>query len=136
MYLIDTNICIYLIKKKSEYLLQRFESEKAFDIGVSAISVAEFEYGIAKSAYPESNRIALLEFLSCFEIVPFTDLDTRAFGALRTFLYKNGTPIGPYDLLIAAQCLTRDLILVTNNVKEFERVPDLHIENWIQESGC
>ncbi|MCK4504133.1 MAG: type II toxin-antitoxin system VapC family toxin [Candidatus Aegiribacteria sp.] len=136
MYLIDTDICIYLIKKKSEYLLQRFESEKAFNIGVSAISVAELEYGIAKSAYPERNRIALLEFLSCFEIVPFTDLDTQAYGAVRAFLNKKGTPIGPYDLMIAAQCLTRDLILVTNNVKEFQRVPDLHIENWIQESGC
>lgn len=133
MYLIDTNICIYLIKKKSEFLLQRFESEKIFNIGVSAISVAELEYGIAKSIYPERNRNALIEFLTCFEIIPFTDTDTEAFGAIRAYLHKKGNPIGPYDLQIAAQCLSRSLVLVTNNVKEFARVPDLHIENWVKQ---
>ncbi|MCD4707853.1 MAG: type II toxin-antitoxin system VapC family toxin [Candidatus Sabulitectum sp.] len=132
MYLIDTDICIYLIKKKSEHLLQRFEAEKAFNIGVSAISVAELEYGIAKSMYPERNRKAFAEFLAWFDIIPFTDIDAEAFGAIRVYLYKKGTPIGPYDLQIAAQCLSRNLVLVTNNTREFARIPDLHIENWIQ----
>ncbi len=131
MYLIDTNICIYLINKKSEKLLQRIELEEAFKIGISAITVAELEYGIAKSLYPEKNKIALVEFLSTFEIIPFTDIDAEVFGSIRVYLQKKGTPIGPYDLQLASQCLARDLILVTNNVKEFKRIPDLKIENWL-----
>lgn len=131
MYLIDTNICIYLIKKKSQRLLHKFESQKPFSIAVSAISVAELEFEIAKSLYPEKNRIALIEFLGPFEIIPFSDLDAEAFGSIRAYLNKKGTPIGPYDLQIPAQCLSRELILVTNNVKEFERIPGLKIENWV-----
>ena len=129
--MIDTNICIYLIKNKSEMLLQRIELQNTKDIGVSAISVAELEYGISKSLYPEKNRTALIEFLSSFEIIPFTDLDAEAFGNIRVYLNKRGTPIGPYDLQIAAQCISRDLILITNNVKEFKRVLNLKIEKWV-----
>ncbi len=130
-YLVDTNICIYLIKNKSEMLLQRIELQNTKNIGVSAISVAELEYGISKSLYPEKNRTALIEFLSSFEIIPFTDLDAEAFGNIRVYLNKRGTPIGPYDLQIAAQCISRDLILITNNVKEFKRVLNLKIEKWV-----
>ena len=129
--MIDTNICIYLIKNKSEMLLQRIELQNTKNIGVSAISVAELEYGISKSLYPEKNRTALIEFLSSFEIIPFTDLDAEAFGNIRVYLNKRGTPIGPYDLQIAAQCISRDLILITNNVKEFKRVLNLKIEKWV-----
>ena len=131
MYLLDTNICIYLINKKSEKLLQRIELEDAFKISVSSISVAELEYGIAKSQYPEKNKIALVEFLSSFEIIPFSDIDAELFGSIRVYLNNKGTPIGPYDLQIASQCLSRDFILVTNNVKEFKRIPNLKIENWV-----
>lgn len=129
--MVDTNICIYLIKNKSEMLLQRIELQNTKNIGVSAISVAELEYGISKSLYPEKNRTALIEFLSSFEIIPFTDLDAEAFGNIRVYLNKRGTPIGPYDLQIAAQCISRDLILITNNVKEFKRVLNLKIEKWV-----
>ena len=135
MYVIDTNICIYLINKRFEYLLKKFESFKKSEIAVSAVTVAELEYGIAKSLYPEKNRLALVEFISSFEIVPFSNEDTQSFGLIRAYLNKNGTPIGPYDLQIAAQCLTRDSILVTNNEKEFKRIPNLMIENWIIESN-
>jgi len=130
MYLLDTNICIYIIKKKYESLLNKIENEEPYNISISSVTVAELEYGIAKSLYPEKNRETLLEFLSPFEIIPFNELDCENFGALRAYLYKLGLPIGPYDLQIAAQCLSRDLCLVTNNVKEFERVPNLNIENW------
>ncbi len=130
MHLIDTNICIYLINKKFEYLIRKLESFKKSELLVSAITVAELEYGIAKSLYPEKNRLALVEFISSFEIVPFTHEDTQTFGLIRAYLNKKGIPIGPYDLQIAAQCLARELILVTNNEKEFKRVPDLIIENW------
>ena len=131
MYLLDTNICIYLINKKSKKLLRRIEVEDAFKIGISAITVAELEYGIAKSLYPEKNKTALVEFLSSFEIIPFTDIDAEGFGSIRVYLNKKGTPIGPYDLQIASQCIARDLTLITNNIKEFERVPKLRIENWL-----
>ena len=131
MYLLDTNICIYLINKKSEKLLKRIEMEDAYKIGISAITVAELEYGIAKSLYPEKNKTALIEFLSSFEIIPFNDIDAEVFGSIRDYLNKRGAPIGPYDLQIASQCLARELILVTNNIKEFERVPNLSIENWL-----
>lgn len=130
MYLLDTNICIYLIKNKFEHLQKKIESEEPYKISISSVTVAELEYGIAKSLYPEKNREVLLEFLSPFEIIPFNELDCEAFGYLRAYLNKLGTPIGPYDLQIASQCISRNLCLVTNNEKEFERVPELRIENW------
>ena len=135
MYLLDTNICIYLIKKKYPELQLRIESEELFNIALSSITVAELEFGIAKSLYPDRNRELLYGFLSPFDIIPFSELDAENFGYIRAYLNKLGTPIGPYDLQIAAQCVTRNLRLVTNNVKEFERVPNLIIENWVQESN-
>ena len=133
MYLLDTNICIYLMKKKFPILQSRIEAESLFNIALSSVTVAELEYGIAKSKFPEKNRELLYGFLSPFEIIPFSELDAENFGYIRAYLNKKGTPIGPYDLQIASQCLTRNFCLVTNNVKEFERVPKLIIENWVQE---
>ena len=133
MYLLDTNICIYLIKNKYEFQAEKVQSQPPYSIGISAISVAELEYGITKSKYPDKNRLALLEFLSSFELVPFTQQDAQAFGEIREYLRKKGTPIGPYDLQLAAQCLSRDLTLVTHNVKEFKRIPKLKFENWVEE---
>lgn len=133
MYLLDTNICIYLIKKKYPDLVEKIMKKDNFDISISAVTVAELEYGIAKSFYPKKNRDTLLEFLAPFEIIPFTEKDCENFGFLRVYLNKKGTPIGPYDLQIAAQCILRDLCIVTNNVKEFERVPGINLENWIVE---
>lgn len=135
MYLLDTNICIYLMKKKFPILQSRIESESLFNIALSSVTIAELEYGIAKSKYPEKNRKLLYGFLSPFEIIPFSELDAENFGFIRAYLNKKGTPIGPYDLQIASQCLTRNLCLITNNVKEFERVPKLNIENWVQKSN-
>ena len=132
MYILDTNICIYLIKQKDKYLQKRIETIDPYKISVSAITVAELEYGIAKSIYPRKNREALIEFLSSFEIIQFSEIDCEAFGYLRAYLNKRGTPINPYDLQIAAQCLSRKLCLVTNNIKEFERVPNINLENWVK----
>ncbi len=133
MYLLDTNICIYLIKKKYPKLIKKVSENDTFTIAISAVTVAELEYGIAKSLYPKKNRDTLLEFLTPFEIIPFSEKDCENFGVLRVHLNKKGTPIGPYDLQIAAQCISRDLCIVTNNVQEFERVPGIMIENWIVE---
>lgn len=131
MYLLDTNICIYLIKKRYPELQHRIEKEELFNIAISSVTVGELEYGIAKSKYPERNRELLYGFLAPFDIVPFNELDAENFGYIRAYLEKIGTPIGPYDLQIAAQCITRKTRLVTNNVKEFERIPNLIVENWI-----
>jgi tRNA(fMet)-specific endonuclease VapC len=123
------------MKKKFPILQSRIESEPLFNIALSSVTIAELEYGIAKSKYPEKNRELLYGFLSPFEIIPFSELDAENFGFIRAYLNKKGTPIGPYDLEIASQCLTRNLCLITNNVKEFERVPKLNIENWVQKSN-
>ncbi len=133
MYLLDTNICIYLMKKKVPMLQSRIEAQSLFNIALSSVTVAELEYGIAKSKFPERNRELLYVFLSPFEIIPFSELDAEYFGYIRAYLNKKGTPIGPYDLQIASQCLARNFCLITNNVKEFERVPNLIIENWVQD---
>lgn len=134
MYLLDTNICIYLIKNRYESIVQKIQSHPPYSIGVSSITVAELEYGIAKSKYPEKNRLVLLEFLSAFELIPFTLQDAQAFGVVREYLRKNRTPIGPYDMQLAAQCLSRDLTLVTHNVDQFKRVHGLKFEDWVKEA--
>ena len=133
MYLMDTNICIYIIKKKPVDVLKTLKTKSKKDIYVSSITIAELEYGVAKSQFPEKNRIALIEFLSIFNILPFDDTDAVEFGMIKRDLEKKGKIIGPMDLLLAAQAKAKKLILVTNNVKEFERVEGIKIENWVKE---
>lgn len=130
MYLLDTNICIYIIKNKPAEILRMLQKKSKKDILISAITVAELQYGVEKSKFVEKNRIALLEFLSIFKIIDFDDKDAVEFGKIKTNLEKQGKIIGPMDLLISAQAQSRKLILVTNNVKEFERIDSLKIENW------
>jgi len=132
MYLLDTNICIYIIKKKPVDVLKTLKTKSKKDIYISSITIAELEYGIAKSQFPEKNKIALIEFLSIFNILPFDDNDAVDFGKIKKELEKKGKIIGPMDLLLAAQAKSKKLILVTNNTKEFERVEGLKIENWLQ----
>jgi tRNA(fMet)-specific endonuclease VapC len=133
MYLLDTNICIYIIKKKPVDVLKTLKTKSKKDIYVSSITIAELEYGVAKSHFPEKNKIALIEFLSIFNILPFDDTDAVEFGMIKTDLEKKGKIIGPMDLLIAGQAKSKKLILVTDNIKEFERVEGLKIENWVKE---
>jgi tRNA(fMet)-specific endonuclease VapC len=130
-YLLDTNICIYIIKRKPAHVLARFQAETIGDIGISSITVAEMQYGIAKSQFPERNREALEKFLTPLLILDFDMGAALAYGELRVFLEKQGTPIGAYDLLLAAQAKALDIILVTNNLHEFERIPGLKVENWV-----
>ncbi len=133
MYLLDTNICIYIIKKKPVDVLKTLKTKLKKNIYVSSITIAELEYGVAKSQFPEKNKIALIEFLSIFNILPFNDIDAVEFGMIKTDLEKKGKIIGPMDLLIAGQAKSKKLILVTNNIKEFEIVEGLKIENWVKE---
>ncbi|MBN2362701.1 type II toxin-antitoxin system VapC family toxin [candidate division WOR-3 bacterium] len=133
MYLLDTNICIYIIKKKPADVLKTLKIKSKKDIYISAITIAELEFGVSKSQFPEKNKIALIEFLSIFNILAFDDKDAVNFGIIKTDLEKKGKIIGQMDLLLAAQAKTKKLILVTNNIKEFERVDGIRIENWVKE---
>jgi len=159
-YLLDTNICIYLIKKHSPEILERFRKHSPQDVAISTITLFELQYGVEKSQYRQRSENALDKFLLPLNII---DLDRSAANepprrkpgylsglsvllrrkrrgiqpeeieaaAIRAQLEKKGISIGPYDLLIAGLARSQDMTLVTNNTKEFERVVDLHLEDWI-----
>ena len=129
--MLDTNICIYLIKKKPLGVLKKLAEHKISEVGISAITVAELEYGVEKSALADKNRNALAEFLTPFEIMPFDDRAALEYGRIRAYLDSKGTPIGAMDMLIAAHAQSLGVTLVTNNAKEFKRVPHLQVENWV-----
>ena len=129
-YLLDTNICIYLIKNKPKKLLVRIQKTPLNEIAVSSITIAEMEYGIAKSTKPTESRIALMKFLLPFEIIGFTEEAAAYYGSIRCDLQKKGAPVGNMDMLIASIALAHGLTLVTNNVKEFSRIDKLKVENW------
>ncbi len=130
-FLLDTNICIYIIKRKPQRVLERFQSLNLSDVGISSITVAELEYGAYKSQRLEQNRAALHQFLLPLEIVPFDERSTQIYGELRATLERQGTIIGGMDLLIASQAIALNLILVTNNTNEFARIQNLDLDNWV-----
>ena len=129
-FLLDTNICIYIIKQKPPKVLQKVKTYKVGDIAISSITVAELEFGVHKSQFPERNRQALTQFLSPLRIVDFDINAANVYGKLRAKLEQQGTPIGALDTLIAAQALSLEITLITNNVREFERISDLKLDNW------
>ena len=130
-YMLDTNICIYAMKNKPEQVLQRLRKELNSGVCISSITLAELEYGMKHSSNPIKNEQALLRFLVPLSILPFGTAAASEYGEIRAHL-QSGTPIGPLDMLIAAHARSEDMILVTNNVREFERVPDLEVENWVE----
>lgn len=130
-YMLDTNICIYIIKKQPENVLKKFTLFDVGDICISSITLAELMYGVEKSHHHQKNRIALEEFISPLEIMPFDDAAAYHYGHIRSYLEKKGIPIGPLDLIIAAHAHCLNSTLVTNNTKEFSRIPKLKIENWV-----
>ena len=129
-YMLDTNICIYIIKRKPEVVLERFFRTEIAQIGVSSITLSELMYGVSKSSKPEQNHIALLQFMAPLEILPYGDDAAQYYGDIRVHLERQGTPIGSLDMLIAAHALSASCTLITNNEKEFIRVPNLKTENW------
>ena len=131
-YMLDTNICIYAIKNKPEQVLRRLKENMQHGLFISAITLAELEHGAEKSLFPERNRVALMQFISILDVLPFNDLAAVKYGEICAYLQKIGKPIGTMDMLIAAHAKAEQMILVTNNVREFERVPDLEIENWAE----
>jgi len=132
-YLLDTNICIYIIKQKPAIVLEKFKKFPLGSIGISTITLAELQYGIQKSSYPDKNQTALNQFLIPLEIFDFDYNATIEYGLIRAGLEKNGTPIGPLDTLIGAHARSLGLTIVTNNEKEFKRISGLNIENWAKE---
>lgn len=130
MYMLDTNICIYAIKKKPEIVLKHLHDNLENGLAISVITLAELEHGVEKSAKPEKNALALMQFLSILDILSFDDRAAVEYGKLCAYLQKRGTPIGTMDMLIAAHAKAEGLTLVTNNMREFERVPGLKLENW------
>jgi len=130
MYLLDTNTCIFIKNRKPPHVLEKLRSVIEQTVHLSSITVAELQFGVYNSQNIEKNRIALMEFLAPFEIIDFDDRDAEYFGMIRSHLKKEGKLIGPYDMLIAAQAVARDLILVTNNTNEFERIKVLKLEDW------
>ncbi|MCH1911638.1 type II toxin-antitoxin system tRNA(fMet)-specific endonuclease VapC [Leptospira noguchii] len=130
-YLLDTNICIYIINQKPESVYKKFKKIKLENISISSITEFELKYGVQKSLHFEKNLKVLEEFLSYLNILPFVSEDTNKAAKIRVELEKVGKPIGPFDLLIASQALSNRLTLVTNNEKELNRIKDLKIENWL-----
>jgi tRNA(fMet)-specific endonuclease VapC len=128
--MLDTNVCIYLIKEHPPSVVERFASHAVGDIGISVITLAELEYGVSKSSRPVKNREALDQFISPLEVSPFDRPATAAYGKLRATLEKKGQSIGSMDLLIAAHALSLGVRLITHNIREFGRVPGLRVEDW------
>lgn len=130
-YMLDTNLCIYAMKNKPPQVLQQLKAKAEDGICISSITLAELEYGMMHSSNPARNRQALLRFLVPFAVLPFDGDAASEYGDVRAHLQGMGTPIGPLDMLIAAHARSEDLVLVTNNTREFERVPGLKLENWV-----
>ena len=130
-YMLDTNICIYVIKHKPETVFQKLQNTNPEDVCISSVTYAELVHGVEKSAAVEKNRLALSMLLANMEILDF-DVDAAdCYGKIRAALEKKGTPIGPLDMMIAAHAQSLGYTVVTNNVKEFSRVSALQIENWV-----
>ena len=133
-YLLDTNICIYIINEKPDKVLRKFEKYPVYEFGISSITHAELQYGIEKSKNKATNQAALDEFLLPLTILPFHDKKlVTSYGEIRAWQESKGKTIGPLDMLIAAHALSLDLTIISNNIKEFSRIPNLKCENWIRE---
>lgn len=131
-YLLDTNICIYIMNKRPPEVIHRCRQCLPGEIGVSAVTLSELRYGVSRSARPKENDIRLEEFLYPFEVLPYDAEAAGVYGGIRFQLEKTGRPIGALDLLIAAHAISRKLVLITNNEREFRRIRGLKVANWTQ----
>ncbi|MEW5941861.1 MAG: type II toxin-antitoxin system VapC family toxin [Chloroflexota bacterium] len=132
-YMLDTNICIGLIRQKPQRLVERLTQCAPLEVGVSSITVAELAYGAQKSSRVEQNMFATEQFLLPLEIANFDQSASTAYGMIRALLERQGNIIGAMDMLIGAHALSLDVVLVTNNTGEFKRIPNLKIEDWMAE---
>jgi tRNA(fMet)-specific endonuclease VapC len=129
MMLLDTNICIHIINAKPPAVLERFQEFRMGEIGLCSVVAAELAFGVAKSGSAR-NRQALEMFLAPLTVLPFDEAAVWSYGDLRADLERRGTPIGSLDTLIAAHALSLRATLVTNNTREFSKVPGLQLDNW------
>ena len=129
-WMLDTNICIDIIRERPQSVLDQFTRHDVGEIGISVVTLAELEYGVRVSSRPARNREALDQFVLPLDVAPFDRSATAAYGRLRAALEKKGQMIGSKDLLIAAHALSINVRLVTHNSREFERVPGLKTEDW------
>lgn len=129
--MLDTNICIAIIKQKPKDILQKFSAYQVGDICISSVTLAELRYGVAKSQYQEKNQDALDEFILPLEVADFDEAAALFYGTLRATLEKQGNTIGALDMMIGAHALSLNVSLVTNNTKEFKRVSGLKLLDWI-----
>jgi tRNA(fMet)-specific endonuclease VapC len=131
-WMLDTDTCIALIKRKPPNLIKRLQAKAVGDIGISSITLAELRFGAANSSRQEQNRTALDQFLLPLDIVAFDELAADSYGNVRAELEVRGTPIGPLDTLIAGHALSLNVVLVTHNVAEFKRVKGLRLDDWLK----
>jgi tRNA(fMet)-specific endonuclease VapC len=129
--MLDTNTCIAIIKRKPPQVLKRFNAYKVGEIGMSWVTLAELEFGVAKSQHLEKNQAALDEFVLPLEIANFDRETARVYGRVRAMLEKKGTPIGALDTMIGAHALSLDVTLATNNTREFSRIKGLTVVDWL-----
>ena len=129
-YMLDTNICIYLIKQKPPKVLKHFKFHAIGDIGLSSITLAELRYGVSKSRHVERNQQALDEFILPLEIADFDEKAAAEYGTIRADLEKAGKPIGSMDMLIGAHARALGVTMVTNNVREFKQIEGLKVIDW------
>jgi len=132
MYMLDTNICIYIIKKKTVSILNTIKMNRKEGLCISSITLAELEFGNANanSIYKERNKVALLEFLSIIDVKPFDENAAKEFGSIKKDLKDKNSLIGPFDMLIGAHARSLNMVLVTNNSREFQRIDSLDVVNW------
>lgn len=130
-WMIDTNVCIAIIRRQPEIAIRRLRGKSIGQVGLSSITLAELEFGVANSQQPMPAKAALAEFLLPLEIAPFDEAAAVAYGDVRAMLERRGRPIGPLDTLIAAHALAVDAVLVTNYMREFARVTGLAVEDWL-----
>lgn len=130
-FLLDTNICIYIAKQKPLSVLQKFEQLAVGEVAMSTITYGELFFGAQKSHHPRLAMKALTELTSLIPALPILTETGKIYGDIRSKLENQGTPIGNNDLWIASHALNLDVVLVTNNTKEFYRIPHLKVENWV-----
>jgi tRNA(fMet)-specific endonuclease VapC len=128
--MLDTNICVELIRARSPKLFDRLRQQRMDEVALSSITLAELQYGVAKSARPDRNAALLAEFCAPLAILPFDIPAAEVYGRVRAILERGGTPIGPLDTLIASHALSLGVTVVTNNLREFRRVAGLQVESW------
>ena len=130
-YMLDTNICIYVIKHKPREVIERLKEHNPNEICISSVTYAELIHGVEKSKAVDKNRTALTLLLADIEILQFDTGAAEGYGEIRAELERKGTPIGPLDMMIAGHAKSLGYTVVTNNIKDFDRIDGLRFENWV-----